>query len=242
MRPRVTPSVEATGSTSWKNQLPMPAAARLDRVADRGLPLEERRRLPHEMVVEAIGLGRHVDPERDDAEHDADGQVAPTIPSAVRGARSSGCRPRGRPGHPVLRSDPPSTLVQEPFPGDWPRIRWVRARHGSAVSVDRDPGDRWRDPDRPRARPRPTNHSGISAPGFRVRWRPLVVPLLGLEPRRRGLQRVLRARLLPRLHAGLPLCPVAGRDRRQGPGRYRRPDQGPADHRGSSSRATSCGR
>ena len=41
---------------------------------------------------------------------------------------------------PVLRSDPPSTLVQEPFPGDWPRVRWDRARHRSAVAGDRDAG------------------------------------------------------------------------------------------------------
>ena len=48
---------------------------------------------------------------------------------------------------------------------------------------------------------------------------------------RNGLPRVLRAAVLPRLHAGLPVRPVAGRDRRQRPWRHRRSDQDPADPR-----------
>ena len=58
----------------------------------------------------------------------------------------SGAGPRGRlwgpPGDPVLRSDPPSTLVQEPIPGDWPRDWRDRARHTSAIAADRDAGSR----------------------------------------------------------------------------------------------------
>ena len=70
----------------------------------------------------------------------------PGSPSRWRGPRSQGTgRPRWpasgairRSGHGVVRGVRPgtlcyapihlSTLVQEPFPGDWPRIRWDRAR------------------------------------------------------------------------------------------------------------------
>ena len=169
-----------------------------------------------------------------------DGRAADPV---GRQPRSTGGRPRGRPGCPVLRSDPPSTLVQEPFPGDWPRIRWVRARHGSAVSVDRDAGDPWRDPDRPRARSRPPPHSGISPPRIRVRCRPRLVPILGVQPRRRRACYGFYERdFFHDYTPGLPVCPVARRHRRERAGRHRRPDQDPADPRRPRDRATSSGR
>ena len=64
------------------------------------------------MVVEPIGPGREVDRERGHGKADPDDE-------RHAGARSVG-QARGLlwgpPGDPVLRSDPPSTLVQEPFP------------------------------------------------------------------------------------------------------------------------------
>ena len=98
-----------------------------------------------------------------------------------------------------------------------------------AVAADRDAGSHRRAPRRPRRRPPPPPHPRQPAPGLRLRGRPQRLPVLGLEPRRRRSRRLLRPRLLPRLHARLPLRPVAGRDRRQRGRRRRRPDQGPAD-------------
>ena len=63
-----------------------------------------------------------------------------------------------------------------------------------------------------------------------------------VEPRLGGPQRLLRARLLPRLHAGLSLRPVAGRARRQRRRRRRRPDQDPGRSWPTSRSAGSSGR
>ena len=93
-------------------------------------------------------------------------------------------------------------------PGDWPRLRRDRARHRSAVAVDRDAGSRRRGLVGPRARSRPQTHHRTDGPRLRVQRGPERVPILDGEPRGRGPQRVLPARLLPRLHAGLPLRPV----------------------------------
>ena len=98
-------------------------------------------------------------------------------PSGRPADRAEG--PRGPPGDPVLRSDPPSTLVQEPFPVTGPAIRRARARHTSAVAGDRDAGSRRRGPRGPRARSRPPTHHRIPPARVRVRGRPRRVPVLG---------------------------------------------------------------
>ena len=104
-----------------------------------------------------------------------------------------------------------STLVQEPLPGDWPRVRRDRARHRSAVAADRDAGGRRRGPRRPRARSRPPPHHRIPAPGSGFEADLNAFRFWAIEPGRRGPGRLLRPRLLPRLHARLPVRPVAGR-------------------------------
>ena len=68
------------------------------------------------------------------------------------------------------------------IPGDWPRIRGARARHGSIDTGDRDAGSRRRDPGSPRARSRPPTHHRIPAAGIRIRGRSHLVPLLGGQP------------------------------------------------------------
>ena len=64
-------------------------------------------------------------------------------------------------------------------PGDWPRLRWDRARHRSAVAVDRDAGSRRRGLVGPRARSRPPTHHRIAGPRLRLRGGPQRVPILG---------------------------------------------------------------
>ena len=74
-----------------------------------------------------------------------------------------------------------------------------------------------------------SSHSSTPGSGFRVDlasfqgW----AGNLGV----RGPPRLLRAGLLPRLHARLPLRPVRGRADRPGARRHRRPDQAPGDPR-----------
>ena len=149
--------------------------------------------------------------------------VRPRVARSGRGVRS---------GDPVLRSDPPSTLVQEPFyPVTGPE----------SGAPERGTG----------APPRPTGTQGavgavLIVLALGLAFRLIIAYLLpgsGFDvdlasfrfwaddlARERPV-RVLRARLLPRLHAGLPVRPVAGRDGRASGRGHRRPDQDPADPR-----------
>ena len=134
---------------------------------DRGEPAQE------DVGREARRVGRAQDgpdrlelpgvPERDAGQQRRRARANATTPTARAGARCEG---------PVRR---PCATLRSTFharagavPGDWPRIRWVRARHSSAVAVDRDAGSRRRGPDRPRARARPSAHHRIPAPRVRT--------------------------------------------------------------------------
>ena len=113
---------------------------------------------------------------------------APRAPAAGRRRSAS---PAGRSrvaatGWSSGSGGPPCATLRSTFharagavPGDWPRIRWDRARHRSAVAGDRDAGNRRRGPRGPRARARPPPHHRIPAPGLRVRRRPQRVPRPG---------------------------------------------------------------
>ena len=107
------------------------------------------------------------------------------------------------------------------------------ARPGRRVDAD-EPSRRglgWRSW-RPARRPGlPADHGirlGSAAPASN---RPRLVPATGRTSSPTRPVRLLRPRLLRRLHARLPVRPVAGRRRRQRAGRHRRPDQAAADHR-----------
>ena len=158
-----------------------------DRVADRRLALEERRR-PATRNGRSSGRRRWsmyiASAARTQEQTDRDGEPAGQLRRRP-GDRRQAAR-WGPPGDPVLRSDPPSTLVQEPHPGDWPRLRRDRARHTSAVAGDRDAGSRRRGPRGPRARSRPPPHHRIrSCPGSGFDVDRGRVPVLGGRPRRR---------------------------------------------------------
>ena len=80
------------------------------------------------------------------------------------------------------------------------------------------------------------------APGIGVRRRPRAVQLLGRHPRQVRAARLLCQRVVCRLHAGLPVRAVAGRDPARGlrrgraaPGHHRQPDQAAGDHHGARS-------
>ena len=73
---------------------------------------------------------------------------------------------------------------------------------------------------------------GSNAPRLRVRVRPRPVPVLGRILAEQGPVRLLRPRLLRRLHARLPLRAVGGRaSSASALGRHRRPDQAAGDPR-----------
>ena len=211
-----------------------------DRVADRRLALEERRRLPDEMVVVALGPGQRG--RRPGRRRQQRGRPTTTSATMRLRTRSDGRSGAGSSGDPVLRSDPPSTLVQEPFPVTGP----------ASGGTERGTG----------APSRSTGTQGavgailmvlalglalrliiaylLPGSGFGVDLG--VVPLLGGRPRRPRPARLLRARLLPRLHAGYLYVLWLRRDRRQGRRRRRRPDQDPADPRRPRPSAGSSGR
>ena len=153
--------------------------------------------------------GQHRGPcghQRQPRDHDrgAGGREPPASGSRGPGSGASGAGP-------VLRSDPPSTLVQEPFPGDWPRNGGTERGTGAP---SRATGTR-----EPSARSSSVLALGLALrliiayllPGSGFGVGPRRVPVLGAQPRDRGPVRLLPARLLPRLHAGLPVCPVARR-------------------------------
>ncbi len=76
------------------------------------MTLEERGGLPHEVVVVAVDRRRSIDRQSRQDEQDADDHRR----DRTSRARRAGGQSRGRSSDPVLRSDPPSTLVQEPYP------------------------------------------------------------------------------------------------------------------------------
>ena len=133
---------------------------------------------------------------------------------------------------PVLRSDPPSTLVQEPFPVTGPASRGTErgtrapsrltGTQGAvgAVLVVLALGLALR---LIIAYLFPGSGFGVDLNAFRFWAGNLAVA---------GTARLLRPGLLPRLHAGIPVRPVAARPHRQRHRRRRRrADQDPGDPR-----------
>src|SRR3954452_13587034 len=98
-----------------------------------------------------------------------------------------------------------------------------RFGYGFARLGDVDPGTfpakpRLAAPGHPDRRPGRSPDHGIRdrrAPRIGIRLRSRPVPVLGPEPRRQGSVRLLRPRVLRRLHAWLPVCPVARRHHRE---------------------------
>ena len=152
-----------------------------------------------------------VDRERgqDQDEADRDGEPASRVREPGRAASRA---PRGPSGDPVLRSDPPSTLVQEPFPVTGPASGGTERGTASAVAGDRDAGSRRRGPRGARARARPPAHHRIPPARLRLRRRPRARSGSGRTTSpTNGPCGLLRPRLLPRLHPRLPVRPVARR-------------------------------
>src|SRR3954451_19819816 len=109
----------------------------------------------------------------------------------------------------TLRST--STLVRGDASRDVrPRTGRTEPRRGRADPDDKNAGWHRRDRRDPRARSRHPPDHPTGQPRVRLQGRPRVVPVLGEQPRDRGPVGLLPAAVLPRLHARLPLRPVAG--------------------------------
>ena len=120
--------------------------------------------------------------------------------------------------------------MQEADPVDWPRHGRARSEQRRPDPDFRDAECSQRDPHPSRARVRPPDHHRIHPARIRLPERPRRVPVLGRQARRARSGRLLPSRLLHRLHARLPVCPVGDRARREGPA-VARPDQDPGDAR-----------
>ena len=189
MSPRGTPSDDSTGRTSLKQALPRARVHRPDRVADRGLALEERLGLPLEVVVDAEGLGGGVDEQgrQREAESDRDRRRRSSPAGNQRTTprrpcwdvpNSEGCeRPCA-----TLRSTSARSSRRQPSL-DSPRIGRAEPGRGRTDADHLDAGGRRRDPGRPRPRARRSAHHRIRLPGHRAEVRSRLVPRVGGEPR-----------------------------------------------------------
>ena len=209
---------------------------RPDRVADRGLALEEGHGLPLEVVVDTGPAGDRVDEQGD--RHEAQPIATETAvfqrrePSGAVSASLGGGGESGGPEGPcaTLRSTSARSFRRPP-------ALTARASAGPSRGADAPTRTSW-------------TREGVVAIlavlGLALAARLIIAyafPGTGLkfdvdsfhawaaDLARNGLNGVYDRRLLPRLHARLPLRPVAGRARRAGDRRHRRPDQDPADPR-----------
>ena len=162
---------------------------RPDRVADRGLALEEGQRLPHEVVVDAARLGDRVHEQgrQHEAQPDRHRDRRVPAPGTVgrrfrrRWAAGANREARKRPCA-TLRSTS-ARSSRRPSCVDRPRIGRAEPGRRRTDADQLDAGGRRRDPGRARPGARRSTHHRIRLPRDRLQVRRRLVPRLGREPR-----------------------------------------------------------